>query len=277
MGPAIPDYEPMLSSFHAAFAAELEAMVASVPIGEGDRVLEMACGDGDYTPWLARRVGRSGTVVGVDVSTSYLDLARHKAGRDGTPDRSRFVAASIDRLPFDEGFFDAAWCAQSLFSLPEPVDAVRRMARVVRAGGLVAVMEDDTLHRVVLPWPIEVELAVRTAEWEALRDEIARPHKFYVGRHLMQVFREAGLVDLHVRAFASCRVAPFDDPTRTFLDEYLKDLGERVANRLNPKMRKDFERLVSPGSSDGLLDRPGSSVTILDHVIHGRTPEYFKC
>ncbi len=273
MDQPLPDYEPMLAAFHRAFAAEMEAMVASVPIAEGDRVLEMACGDGDYTPRLAERVGPTGSVVAVDVSPDYLEVARRESARGGHPERSRFVAASIDRLPFEDGSFDAAWCAQSLFSLPEPVDAVRKMARAVRPGGVVAVMEDDTLHRVVLPWPIEVELAVRSAEWEALRAETGRPHKFYVGRHLVPVFREAGLVDLRVRAFASCRVAPLDDDARTFLGEYLKGLAERVAPRLKSSMRKDFERLIAPGSPDALLDRPDLAVTIIDHVIHGRVSD----
>jgi SAM-dependent methyltransferase len=81
----------------------------------------------------------------------------------------------IDRLPFTDGSFDAVWCAQSPFSLREPVDAVTRMARAVKPGGLVAVLEDDTLHQVLLPWPVDVELAVRKAEWESFREEADHP------------------------------------------------------------------------------------------------------
>jgi ubiquinone/menaquinone biosynthesis C-methylase UbiE len=269
---SLPDYEPMLASYHSAFADELEAMVGTLPIAEGDRVLEVACGDGAYTPWLANRVGKSGSVVGLDVSTEYLDLARKAASRGQGAARSRFVAASIDRLPFADGRFDAVWCAQSLFSLPEPVEAVSRMARVVRPGGLVAVLEDDTLHQVLLPWPVEVELAVRLAEWESLRDESDHPRKFYVGRQLVGVFRRAGLVDLHVRSFASSRVAPLDAPARTFLGEYLRDLRERVAPRLQAPMRERFDRLADPKSPESLLDQPDLSLTVVDHVIHGRVP-----
>ena len=147
-------------------------MVRSLPIAEGDRVLEMACGDGAYTPWLAKKVGDAGKVVGLDVSTEYLKVAK-QATRNNS--NVRFVAGSIDRLPFEDGAFDVAWCAQSLFSLPEPVDAVRRMARVVKPGGLVAVLEDDTMHQVLLPWPVDVELAVRLAEWQSLVEESDEP------------------------------------------------------------------------------------------------------
>ena len=270
---ALPDYEPMLASYHSAFAAELEAMVGVLPLDEGDLVLEMACGDGAYTPWLAARVGRSGGVVGLDVSMSYLRLASRNSARKADPSRMRFVAASIDRLPFEDGRFDAAWCAQSLFSLPEPISAVTRIARVVKPGGLVAVLEDDTFHQVLLPWPVEVELAVRAAEWESMKEETAHPRKFYVGRRLVGVFRKAGLVDVQVRSFASSRVAPLEAAERSFLGEYLRDLAERVGPRLDESIREPFHRLVDPDSPDSMLDQPDLQLTVVDHLILGRVPE----
>jgi len=269
----LPDYEPMLESFHTAFADELEAMVGTLPIREGERVLELACGDGAYTPWLASRVGDSGSVVGLDISTDYLELAQRRTRRVATTARSRFVAASFDRLPFPDGFFDAAWSAQSLFSLPEPVDAVRRMARTVKPGGLVAVLENDTLHQVLLPWPIELELAVRTAEWQAFRDETRHPRKFYIGRQLVGVFREAGLVERTVRSFASSRVAPFEAPVHTFLAEYLRDLRERVEPRLDSRILPTFDRWTDPNSPESLLERPDMAITVIDHVVQGRVPK----
>ncbi len=268
----LPAYEPLLDAYHRAFAAELAAMVGSLPVAPGGSVLELACGDGAYTPWLADRVGPSGTVVGLDVSDAYLRVAQRGARRGRAASRARFVAASVDRLPFADGAFDLAWCAQSFFSLPDPLHAVRQMARVVRPGGLVAVLEDDKLHQVLLPWPVDVELAVRAAEWRALRDESKRPVKFYVGRHLVAVFREAGLVDVRARTSASNRVAPLDAPTRSFLASYLAGLRERVVPGLEPAVRAEFEGLVDPGSPDALLDRPDLALTVIDHVVHGRKP-----
>ena len=265
----LPDYAPMLTAYHRAFAAELEAMVGSLPIDEGSRVLEMACGDGAYTPWLASKVGDTGEVVGLDLSAAYLGIAREATRGD---DRVRFVVGSIDRLPFADGAFDVAWCAQSLFSLPEPVEAVQKMARVVRPGGLVAVLEDDTMHQVLLPWPVDVELAVWAAEWRALNEEFDEPRKFYVGRRLVRVFLEAGLVAPTIRTYATDRVAPIEGDARTFLEEYLAELRERVGPRLDHKIRAEFERLVDPDSPDAMLGRPDLAVTWIDHVVCGRKP-----
>jgi ubiquinone/menaquinone biosynthesis C-methylase UbiE len=269
---ALPDYEPLLASYHRAFAAELKSMIGTLPLREGDRILEVACGDGAYTPWLARRAGTSGSVVALDLLTDYLHKARGDLAKPGDAGRADFVAASIERLPFAEGSFDLSWCAQSLFSLPEPLEAVRRMTHVVRRGGVVAVLEDDTLHQVLLPWPVDLELAVRSAQWEAFRDESDHPRKFYVGRRLVKVFREAGLVDVQIRTHAANRVAPLGNPEREFLGEHLKDLRERVARRLAKSMRQDFDRLTDPGSPDYLPDQPDLAMTLIDHVVWGRKP-----
>ncbi|MFO0952343.1 MAG: hypothetical protein U0835_14575 [Isosphaeraceae bacterium] len=63
MSTKIPSYEPLLAAFHRAYAGELREIVRSLPIQKGQTVLDLACGDGAYTPWLSeggrfRRAGR---------------------------------------------------------------------------------------------------------------------------------------------------------------------------------------------------------------------------
>jgi SAM-dependent methyltransferase len=74
------------------------------------------------------------------------------------------VTAALERVPFDDDTFDLVWCAQSLCSLPDPFESVRMLRRVVRPGGTLAVLENDTPHHVLLPWSVEGELAVQEAE-----------------------------------------------------------------------------------------------------------------
>ena len=268
----LPDYAPMLSAYHEAHATELRAMVASLPIREGDRVLEVACGDGVYSRWIADRVGGTGEVVGVDILPAYLAVARRGARREVTGSRIQFVTADVARLPFPDDTFDLAWCAQSLYSLPDPVDALRRMTRVVREGGEVAVLENDSFHHVLLPWPVEVEVAIRRGELLGFVEESDKPRKYYVGRQLCQVFRAAGLRECRRRTWATDRQAPLELRERAFLEEYLGDLQERVRPHLEHSMRAKFERLVDPASEDYLLNRPDLSVTYVDHVVRGVKP-----
>lgn len=263
----LPDYEPMLAAYHRALGPELRAMIDALPIAEGARVLDLACGDGDYGDWLADRVGPKGLVVGVDVLPAYLEAAK-----DSARPRAEFLRAPIERLPFADGAFDVAWCAQSFYSLPDPVEALRHMLRVVRPGGLVAVLEGDTLHHVLLPWPIEVELAVRRAELSALVEASNKPRKYYVGRLLLPIFRAAGLPDAHLRTYATDRVAPFGPDERLYLDRYLQTLRGRVAPHLEPEPLARLDRLIDPGSKEYLLNGPDLAVTFLDQVVWAVKP-----
>ena len=263
----LPDYEPMLAAYHRALGPELRAMIAALPIAEGARVLDLACGDGDYGDWLADRVGPKGLVVGVDVSPAYLETASMTARPE-----ARFLRAPIESLPFADGSFDVAWCAQSFYSLPDPVEALRHMARVVRPGGLVAVLEGDTLHHVLLPWPIEVELAVRLAELQAFVEASDRPGKYYVGRLLLPIFRAAGLEDVHLRTYATDRKGPLGPAERTYLTHYLKALRGRVAAHLEPAPLARLDRLIDTSSAEYLLDGPDLAVTFLDQVVWAIKP-----
>lgn len=266
---SIPSYEPMLAAYHRAFARELRAMVGTLPLTEGQAVLDMACGDGVYSTWLAEKVGPSGRVVAVDVMPEYLDLARKEAAKSPFGKIIEFAASPIESLPFDDSTFDLCWCAQSLYSLPEPVEAVRHLLRVTRPGGVVAVLEGDTLHHVILPWPIEVELSVRAAELQALAEKSDEPRKFYVGRQLRGVFREAGLTKIESRTFATDRVAPLGPDERAYFAEYLKGLSERVSPYFDGPIRREFDRLIDPASGGYLLDDPDLTATCIDQVVWG--------
>jgi len=219
----------MLADYHAAYADELRAMIAGLPIAPGDRLLDLACGDGVYAGWLAGRVGPSGMICAVDLLPAFLERAREETRKCPFGRRIHLVNADVERLPFPDAAFDLAWCAQSLYSLPDPVAALKKMGRVVRDGGTVAVLENDTMHHILLPWPVEIELAVRRAELLGLVEESDKPRRFYVGRQLCQVFRAAGLVNCQRRTWATNRQAPLGPRVRGFLENYLLDLS--VASR----------------------------------------------
>ncbi|WP_422923423.1 class I SAM-dependent methyltransferase [Singulisphaera sp. PoT] len=264
----LPGYERMLAAYHRAFAEELRGIVHSLPIGEGQTVLDMACGDGAYLPWLAERVGPSGRVVAVDLIPKYLEVAR--AANLGP--NVEFACAPIDDLPFPDGAFDLCWCAQSLYSLPSPVEALRHMLRVTRPGGIVAVLESDTLHQAILPWPVEVELAVRTAELKSLAEDTEEPRKFYVGRDLRPVFREAGLADFALRTYTHDRAAPLGEDERTYLSEYLKNLVKRTSDHVDEATCRRLKTLSAPESGEALVNNPDLTATFIVHLAWGRKP-----
>ena len=108
-------------------------------VGRGASVLDACCGTGDLALELARLVGRSGQVTGLDFSAEML-LAR--GGKRRPPSRRDPVrAGDATAMPFGDGSFAAATIAFGMRNLPDPEAGLRELARVVRPGGRVVCLE----------------------------------------------------------------------------------------------------------------------------------------
>jgi demethylmenaquinone methyltransferase / 2-methoxy-6-polyprenyl-1,4-benzoquinol methylase len=110
-------------------------------VGPGARALDVASGTGDLAVELARRVGPTGTVVGTDFSEAMLERARQK---------SAVVAwewANALELPYPDGGFDAATVGFGARNFSDLDRGLAEMARVVRPGGRVVILEITTPQR----------------------------------------------------------------------------------------------------------------------------------
>lgn len=105
----------------------------------GDRVLDCATGTGDLAIAFARVAGASGAVTGTDFSPEMLESAPAKATRAGV--KVVFETADVTALPYDDSAFDIASISFGIRNVVDRVAGLREMARVVRPGGRVMVLE----------------------------------------------------------------------------------------------------------------------------------------
>jgi demethylmenaquinone methyltransferase/2-methoxy-6-polyprenyl-1,4-benzoquinol methylase len=105
----------------------------------GDSILDCATGTGDLALVFKRKVGASGRVVGTDFFPEMLQSAPAKAEREGLP--VEFQVADAMALPFADATFDVASIAFGIRNVDDPVKCLKEMARVVKPGGRVVVLE----------------------------------------------------------------------------------------------------------------------------------------
>jgi demethylmenaquinone methyltransferase/2-methoxy-6-polyprenyl-1,4-benzoquinol methylase len=114
--------------------------VAALELRSGMHILDLATGTGDLAVMLARDVARP-TVLGADPSLGMLRLAALKAVRAGVAEQVRFSIADGQALPFPPHSFDAACMAFGIRNVPDRPLALRELARVLRPGGRLAILE----------------------------------------------------------------------------------------------------------------------------------------
>lgn len=148
-------YDASAGGWHVELGQDFAIWTAPAP---GSAVLDLACGTGLVTLPMAAAVGRSGVVVGVDVTAAMLHLARRKGIPEGSA-RVEWVEADISeglggvevvrRVVEERGGFDVISCCSALVLLGDPVSVVRRWVDLLRRGGRLIVdvpSEEHTLQ-----------------------------------------------------------------------------------------------------------------------------------
>jgi len=101
-----------------------------------DRVLDVACGPGNFTRGFVRATG-GGLVVGLDASKTMLAVAVRKTESSAN---LAYVRGDACALPFRDGSFDAICCFAALYLIGEPMQALDEIARVLAPGGRIALL-----------------------------------------------------------------------------------------------------------------------------------------
>lgn len=114
--------------------------VKRLQLGERPRVLDVATGTGDLAIDIARMVPGA-TVVGLDPSTQMLAIAAQKLAKRGLTERVTLVEGDAQALPYGDCEMDAATIAFGIRNVPDRSRALRELARVVRPGGRICVLE----------------------------------------------------------------------------------------------------------------------------------------
>jgi SAM-dependent methyltransferase len=216
------------------YAAGLAPKLADATgVHAGMRVLDVGCGPGALTGELVRRVG-DGAVAAVDPSEPFVAAAR---ARHPTVD---VRLAPAEQLPFEDGVFDAALAQLVVHFMADPEAGLREMARVTRAGGVVA----------ACVWDHAGDRTPLASFWDAARDLDPGVHdeSDLAGAregHLRRLFEEAGVRSVEETTVESAvELASFEEWWQPFTlgvgpaGAYAKTLDDASRARLRERCRE---------------------------------------
>ncbi len=184
---AVDAYDRSVGRYSREVAPRFAAFAGVNALQRG-RVLDVGCGPGALTAWLAERVGAA-AVSAVDPTERFVEACRERVpGAD-------VRVASAEALPFRDATFEAALAQLVLTFVSDAPRAAAEMARVVRPGGVVATcaFEADGFGPARVFWE-----AARRLD-PAAPDDATRPYRREAD--LVALWTGAGLRDVRTAAF----------------------------------------------------------------------------
>jgi SAM-dependent methyltransferase len=165
-------------------AEEIRIARLLLALGEGDNVLDVACGPGNFTREFARVVGRAGLALGIDGSRTMLERGGEELRR-ADPGNLVLIRGDATALPFRDASVDAACCFAALHLFSDPFAALDQMARVLRPGGRIALM--TSVRRELTLRPLKPVL------------ERASGMRIFEGDEIVGALEERGFTGIHRR------------------------------------------------------------------------------
>jgi ubiquinone/menaquinone biosynthesis C-methylase UbiE len=169
--------------------ASRRRLAEALHVEDGHRLLEVGCGTGDLVRDLARLVGQTGVVIGIDKSQILIDECRKTSL--GLNLAAEYRLGDVSALEFSDGSFDGCCASFLLMHLSDPRAALAEMVRVTRSGGRIALREPDQDT-----WTIDASDRALTRALLTFRTDGYRDG--WMGRQLFGLCHEAGLTEVTV-------------------------------------------------------------------------------
>jgi len=222
------------------------AILPSLPLAEGDRVLDVGCGFGDTAIHFAKRVAPTGSVVGIDCCEAFLEIARGDAAACGVTN-AEFVMGDAQFEPFDP-VYDFCFSRFGTMFFENPVAGMRNMRQALKPGGQFTMIvwrriEDN-------PWlalPKEIVLRYLPPPGEDARTCGPGPFSMANQDMVTGMLKSAGLTDIHFeRVDAPIMVGRSPDDAMGFqlalgpAGEVFREAGDEAERR-----REEIEQALS--------------------------------
>ena len=138
-----PDYDRLnhLMSFGVDRSWRRRALKEIVTPDRPQRILDIACGTGDFSLAIACRMHPDSRVTGLDLSAGMLAVMREKVAKEGLTERISCLQGDSEAMPWEDGSFDVATIAFGIRNFEHREAALKEILRILRPGGRLVILE----------------------------------------------------------------------------------------------------------------------------------------
>lgn len=241
----------------------------------GSRGLDVGCGLGIHTSWLAEAVSPDGHVTGVDISNESLARAEGMANKSNLRKQVSFRTGDAWDLPFEDDSFDWLWSADTFYlwwmvsdgSGRDSLSLMKELIRVVKPGGIIAFLFWSTQKLLPGHPLLEARLNATSAA------NFVGPHGIEQALHSSRALgwlQSADLKEPKVSTLVADFYPPLTEETREGLTATFKMLWSKARSEVTAEDWIEYLRLCSPKSSDFILDLPDFYAYIVYSLFSGR-------
>ena len=254
MDAASADYAGELSLALLVTAPAVRAAIADF-VTPGSCGLDIGCGQGQHSLWLAEAAGTGARVTGLDPSRAHLDAARRLADGDPGGGRVDFVEGELESLPFGDGVFDWVWCADTFWpglTTADPVRSLAELTRVLRPGGRLGLIYWSS--QLLLPgYPLlEARLDAAFAPTVPYLANVPPEQHFLCAAGWL---RDAGIAAVKAQTYLAELRGPLAAPQREGLEYCLRMLWGGLESAVAPEDWRAFQDITSRASDRCVLAR----------------------
>lgn len=230
--------------YHERFVREkagpfrsVDQLIATANLKSGDKVLDVGTGTGMVAFEAAKAIGKEGQVIGIDISTGQLSVAKRNAC---TTSNLQFLEMDAESLSFDDGYFDAVLSQFALMCFPDFQKSLREMKRVLVRGGTIAMSVHGTSDNV--PYYSVIMDSLLKHVPEIIPVERPSPTRFGNYSILKSELEKVGFDNIQLTSYTyPYTVESFDK----YWHDYMESLGESLRTKIMSLDTKLYDTITN--------------------------------
>jgi len=255
MGLPLTDAEWLLDH-HKIKIIERSKYIHLLPIQEGDDVLDVCCGSGQYSSLLAECVGHKGSVVGYDFDAKLLDEAYRRSRTHPLAKNISFQYVDIVKQGSSDKKFDVIFAANFLSYYDNYFDIVQQMHGLLRPGGRLIVKDSDFGYFALAPLPPGLQAdIVAAAQRNTARRGTAVEFDNFFGRRIPGILKRCPHRRINVQCWGFNLFSPLSNEEKRYISTNLMTLGTQAKPCVREEDFLEWMRLIDQNGEDSVLNQ----------------------